>query len=102
MKTKKVNLEDITKDLYIDVYKVGEKFSSKLSLSNLLQIMTLGDTIQVISPSVIHDTYNESNILLYKDVKKPLDASILHLMTDENYLYILTKTGWKRIPMSEF
>ena len=83
-----------------------EKFSKEIDGSTLV----LDENIQKIkvnedllfSPSVFSEPFDNQNI----DYNKPPeDASVItgmHLMVDDNYLYIWVKNRWKRIPLSEY
>lgn len=94
-------LTDIS-SYYFDVYRQGNKFPERLNVGNFLTLVSVNDTLKVSIPDISIEQFSHDNIINYQQNNNYLDDTRLHLMVDENYLYILTKRGWKRIAMAEF
>lgn len=114
---------------FIEIKTQGEKHPKEISIENFLDFVKLDKNPKykiekdidnysiVIDPStlkikinenifvtsnVFSESYNNQNILYNHP---PVNSSTLtgvHLVMDENYLYVWTKNRWKRVALSEW
>lgn len=54
------------------------------------------------TPSVHSSSYTDQNIFYNQPPKDCSTLSGMHIVVDDNYLYIWIKSRWKRIPLSEW
>ena len=106
-----VNVKDIDKsNVFIGVDSVSWRSLNKISIQDLIDNIKIDPStlhIEVISPSqitssVFSEKFIDQNITYYKP---PKDASLLsgmHLMTDDNYLYVWVGNRWKRTILAEW
>jgi hypothetical protein len=67
---------------------------------SIIEIKTPFPEIKYIAPSVFSEPFCNQDISINLLPKNASELSAMHMMVDENYLYVWVKNRWKRVPIT--
>lgn len=67
---------------------------------SIIMVHTPMPEINYVAPNVFSEPFINQDISIYTPPKNASELSAMHMMTDDNYLYVWTGNRWKRTLLS--